>query len=652
MTRRTALRHYVGVLELAFVTARRQNHFFLELVAAIRDELDQAGVASSQHVGDFPRAREGLLYVLVPPHEWFSLHGYRAPPTPAQLRRTVFLCAEQPETSFSVDNALLAPYAGAVFDISPSAVKEYRRHRIDGVRHFQLGWTRTWSTIGPDDLRPETAALERDVDVLHLGVHSARRSKAIAAAGRPLSRRRTHFVLAHPDTPNDGRRKNFAIDEDKLALLRRAKILLNIHQSDKPYFEWLRVVQAASQGCAVVSEHSVAYAPFELGRHILTATSESLGLIAAGLLEDEGERARMASAAYELLRDELPLRLAVDELVAVAEELAVCPRRPNPKPLPELSSPVAERLDLDDTFPGPRVTDRELWRTSTLRRGLKDVRLDVMQLRRDLQRGELTCSLGRAVPQLALEQTTPAWRLNGPARVSVITALYNHAEHVGDALESALASSYTDLELVIVDDGSTDSSGVAVRDLMAEHASRPIALARHPVNRGLGATRNSALGIARGEYAFVLDADNLILRHGIERLVEELDRVPGAGFAYGMLERFGRDGPIGLTSAFPWEPRRLRNGNYIDAMVLWRKSVLDGLSGYATDHRLYGWEDYDLWCRFAEQEGDAVFVTQVVARYRATGHSMIATTDLSVATAYSLLFERNPRLFAGVVLPP
>lgn len=642
----------MGVLELAFVTAPRQNHFFLELVAAIRDELDQAGVANSEHVGDFPRPREGLVYVLVPPHEWFSLHGYKAPPTSAQLRRTIFLCAEQPETSFFVDDALLAPYAGAVFDINPSAVKEYRRHRIDGVRHFQLGWTRAWSTIGPADLRPEVAALGRDVDVLHLGVHSARRSKVIAAAGRPLSRRRTHFILAHPDGPNDGRRKNFAVDEDKLALLRRAKILLNIHQSDQPYFEWLRVVQAVAQGCAVVTEHSVAYEPFEIGQHMLTATPASLGLIAAGLLEDEGERARLAGAAYELLRQELPLRLAVDEFVAVAEELAAHPEAPNPKPLPELRSPVAERIDLDDSFPGPPVADRDLWRTSTLRRGLKDVRLDMMQLRRDLRRSELASSLGRAVPQLALEQTTPAWRLEDPARVSVITALYNHSGHIRDALESALASSYGDLELVIVDDGSTDSSGVAVRDVMAAHASRPIALARHPVNRGLGAARNSALSVARGEYAFVLDADNLILRHGIERLVKELDRLPAAGFAYGMLEQFNRDGPIGLTSTFAWEPRRLRNGNYIDAMVLWRRRVLDDLGGYTTDHRLYGWEDYDLWCRFAEQAGDAAFLPQVVARYRATGHSMISTTDLSVATAYSLLFERYPRLFAGVIPPP
>ena len=353
------------MFELAFVTAPRQNHFFVEMVAAIRDELDQMGVASSLHVGDFPPLRDGLVYVLLPPHEWFALHGYKAPPGSERLRRTIFLCAEQPETSFFEDNVSLAPCAGAVFDINPGAVEEFDRFGVEGVRRFQLGWTRTWSTIDHADLEENRADADRDIDVLHLGVYSERRARTIGGTHEILSRRRNHFVLAHPDTPNDERRANFATDERKLALLRRSKVLLNIHQGEQPYFEWLRVVQAILQGCAVVSEHSVHHLPLESGRHLLMGGVDGLGLLAAGLLDDEPERARLARQAYELLHDQLPLSRAVRDLVTAGESIAADPPKGPRTSLPSLVSPVGSTLDLDDAFHGPLSATRR--RTAALR---------------------------------------------------------------------------------------------------------------------------------------------------------------------------------------------------------------------------------------------------------------------------------------------
>ena len=633
--------------------APRQNHFFVELVAAVRDELDQIGVASSLHTGDFPAERDGRVYVLTPPHEWFALHGRRNPPSKRQLRSTLFLCAEQPETSFFVDNALLAPFAGAVFDINPASLAEFERHRLPAAAHaFQLGWTRTWSTISPDDFASGAAAVGRDIDVLHLGIDSPRRAKAIAAAARPLSRRNAHLILASGDVPNDANRSGFAVDEEKLELLRRSKILLNIHQGERPYFEWLRVVQAVCQGCAVVTEHSVAHAPMVAGTHMLAGQPPSLGLLCTGLLDDEGHRAELAENAFALLKDELPLAMAVERMASVAEEVAKRPVAPLARDIPELRSPPMEAIDIDQAFAGPVVTDPEQWRTSSVRRGLKDLRLEMMQLRRDLKRSDLERTLGRRVPQVVLDSHTPAWEEPLRPTVSVITALYNHDEHIEDALESALSGTYRDLELVVVDDGSTDGSAAAVRRVMERRPTRPILLARHPVNRGLGSARNEALTLARGRFVFVLDADNYALPHGIGRLVQALEADASAGFAYGMLEIFGPTGPLGLTSALPWEPRRLRNGNYIDAMALWRTEVLRACEGYTSDHRLYGWEDYDLLCRFAERDGRAAFVSQPVARYRSSRHSMISTTDLSVATAYSVLAERYPALFEGVTPAP
>ena len=139
--------------------------------------------------------------------------------------------------------------------------------------------------------------------------------------------------------------------------------------------------------------------------------------------------------------------------------------------------------------------------------------------------------------------------------------------------------------------------------------------------------------------------------HGLERLVAALDADRGAAFAYGIHQRFTSAGPTDLMNMWPWEPERLRAGNYIDAMALVRAPILRGIGGYTTDQRMHGWEDYDLWCHLAELGERGVFVPEIVARYRSARHSMLSVTNLSGTMAYSVLAERYPRLM-GSVLPP
>jgi len=236
-------------------------------------------------------------------------------------------------------------------------------------------------------------------------------------------------------------------------------------------------------------------------------------------------------------------------------------------------------------------------------------------------------------------------------RVSVITALYNQARWVVDALDSAGRQSYRDFELIVVDDGSSDDSPRHAQRWAEDHPEVATVIVNHPVNRGLPYARNSGLDFARGEFALILDSDNELLPNCMGRLVDALDRDREAGFAYGMLACFSDAGYVRLISKFPWDPARLRRGNYIDALALMRLRVLRDMGGYTTDTRLYGWEDYDLYCRFAEWGHRAAFVPELVARYRVSGDSMLSITDLSTATAWTALRERCPQLMAGRPAP-
>jgi hypothetical protein len=643
------------VVEITFVTAPRQNTFFVEIVEAIRDELRRAGVSSSVSDQGFPPPRRGMVYALVPPHEWFALHAQRHPPTIGQLRRTVGICAEQPGTSFFEDNVAIAPWLGAVMDVNAAAVRELGRRGTRAV-HFPLGWTQSWSHWSPDEPEPNGDGPAREIDVLHLGIHSDRRAAILAESARYLARWRCHLSLSDDHGPNFRAQANYATGDRKWGLLSRSRTLLNIHVSDRRYFEWQRIVQAICNGSVVISEHSSDYEPLTPGHHFVSGRPEALALLAQPILEDEPRRAAMARDAWRLLKEEQPFSASVARLIEAAEAVDRHPVETGSKPPIRLQSPPAPLdLESDDRDEFERATqypyqsgDHE---TSVVRQAMKSTQLEVLALRRELARSQLEAAGGERATRVRVVHESPSYRAARP-RVSVLVSLFNYDRHVADALASCAAGSFMEIEIVVVDDGSSDRSREAVVEWSEANAAVPLLLVAHPHNRGLSAARNTALDFARAELSFILDADNCLYPAGLERLVAALDGDPGAAFAYGMLEVLQAGRSVGLRSFYPWRPARLRMGNYIDAMALWRTRLLRDLGGYSDDLRLYGWEDYDLWCRTAERGLRGILVPEIVARYRSTAHSMLALTNVSSTAAVSLLVDRYPTLMADVQPPP
>jgi glycosyltransferase involved in cell wall biosynthesis len=250
---------------------------------------------------------------------------------------------------------------------------------------------------------------------------------------------------------------------------------------------------------------------------------------------------------------------------------------------------------------------------------------------------------GRARPDVVVHRRAGGW-LGAQPKVSVLVTLYNYASHIRGALDSVLRSRERSWEILIVDDGSTDESLAVADAWVREHDTAPVLLLRHPVNRGLADARNSVLAFARGEFCFVLDADNEVLPETFPALLSALDHDENAAYAYGAAERFRGDQPVGLLNVYGWNPNRFRDGNYIDAMAMIRTARLREAGGYRRDRRLYGWEDYDLWVRMAEREMYGAFVPSVIARYRQTDHSMLTVTNVSGAEAKSIIAEAAPAI--------
>ena len=626
---------------LAFVMADRQTFFFRELVDALRDELEQLGIQTTTTTGAFPPLQRDLAYALVPPHEYFNLRGQLEQPSAAQLARTIFVCAEQPGTWFFDENVRLASGAHAVFDINPEAVEAFRVRGVE-AHYLQLGYTSQWDRFD--------GTAYRDVDVLFLGSYTGRRSTYLAGYADSLSRWRSHIALSDGSRPNADPAANFVVDEEKWRLFGRSKVLLNLHQDTEPYFEWLRIVQAMLNGCVVVSEHSIGYEPLSPGEHFLSGRPETLALLAGNVLVDDERRAEIQRSAYEFLRDQVPLSRAAEELATAVEDAAARPLMASDADPTVVSDRPAEgeEAEVELWLPPPPVALTEDKDMSVVRRALKTVALGLLELNRSVER--LSQAYSGESGLVRVESVSRAYAAAAPT-VSVLTSSYNHAHVLPDALTSAAGSTLRDLEIVVVDDGSTDDTVPRVREWMADNAHVPAILLRHPVNRGLGHGRNSALGFARGRFSFVLDADNVLYPHAIERLLDALESVHEATFAWGMQQRHGPDDSQCLWSFFPWEPDRFRTVNYIDSMALFRTEVVRDLGGYTTDLRLHGWEDYDLWCRIAEHGGNGVLVPEIIARYLASPHSMLNVTNISWTIAYSVLIERHPTLMRGLSPP-
>jgi len=649
-------------MRIRFVLAYRQNHFFGELVEALCDELDQLGVPNDTVRGAYLKPIEGDVFVLVPPHEFYELTPAEHHPSPELLQRTIFLCAEQPGSWFFERNVELARQdVGAVFDISRSAVRDFRRVGIK-AEGFQLGWTRSWARSSPGNETAESVGATRVVDALHLGIATPRRGALLAAAAPRLAAHRARLILGDATGTAQIGRGAYMGSDSKWELMRTARVLLNIHQDDRLYFEWLRVIQAICSGVVVISETSTEIEPLRAPDHLLLGEPRHLGLLANGLLRDEPRRLQIAKDAELFIRERLLLRSAVTRLADVASDLASLPLGDSASASrwPALRPPVAmtaEEIDeevastnvgLAASFPHLTSGELDRFRTEAVR-ALKDQRLAMDGFRRQLGALTLRLESGEAVPRVRRRLQTPSYASASPV-VSVIIAVYNHAALIHEALDSAARSLVADVEIVVVDDGSTDGSAVEVERWAAEHPAVPLLLLEHPVNASLGPARNTALGAVRGQLTFVLDADNTVYPRGLSRLLVALDHDQDAVFAYGPLEQFTPSGEaVGLVSQFPWQPWRLRNGNYIDAMVLWRTGVIRELGGYTTDLRLYGWEDYDLFCRVAERELRGVFTPEVVARYRVSKVSMLQLTNMSAHTAVEVLVERHPRLLGDVL---
>jgi lipopolysaccharide transport system permease protein len=210
--------------------------------------------------------------------------------------------------------------------------------------------------------------------------------------------------------------------------------------------------------------------------------------------------------------------------------------------------------------------------------------------------------------------------------VSVVIPSYNYARFLGDAIESVIRQVYDRVEIVVVDDGSTDDTAAVV-------ARYPDVKYVRQENQGLGAARNAGIRHATGEFVVFLDADDRLLPDALAAGVDSLRDHPDAAFTWGRF-RYVDSGGSPLDEMVPPSPedvddyRALLRMNHIvsPATVMYRRAILERVGGFDLDASVRASEDYDLYLRLASEYPICRHVA-LVAEYRK--HDANMSTDAS-----------------------
>jgi glycosyltransferase involved in cell wall biosynthesis len=247
--------------------------------------------------------------------------------------------------------------------------------------------------------------------------------------------------------------------------------------------------------------------------------------------------------------------------------------------------------------------------------------------------------------------------------ISVVLPVYNGAAFLAASIDSVLAQTYPDFELIVVDDGSTDDTPAILRN----YESHPrVRIVRQP-NRKLPAALNAGFAEARGEFSTWTSADNLMQPEMLAELSQFLNGNPDAEMVYADYELIDGDGRSALDTDFcrpyqapagsnvlhlPYDPGELSfvQNNYIGGCFLYRTWAARVVGEYSTG--CFGFEDYDFWLRM-----NALFRIahlgrrEILYSYRLHSGSLTARDEeLQVAQRaryYLPLEEERRRFFAG-----
>lgn len=210
------------------------------------------------------------------------------------------------------------------------------------------------------------------------------------------------------------------------------------------------------------------------------------------------------------------------------------------------------------------------------------------------------------------------------SKVSIIIPCFNHGAFLKEAIDSVTKQTYSNWEIIIINDGSTDSETISILNALVETENFKII---HTKNNGLATARNIGISFSSGEYILPLDADDKIGSEFLQKTVDIISTSVNIKIVYSLAEYFGAKS--GLINLAEYSFGQMLRQNLIFCTALFRRSDYNNMEGYRTN-MLYGWEDWDFWLSILKNGGEVKRIPEVLFYYRQHEVSMLLSIDESI----------------------
>jgi hypothetical protein len=619
-----------------FVKSKGSNFYMNSLLEKMNSNFIFLGLKSESIEMEFPKTK-GARYVFVG-HEWENENSNIKFPSRRILAKSICLITENPGSPWFLNSLKLIDMFQTfmfinkssfdAFPVEPKRKFLFQMFNISTGQNFESfeDWSRRRYDFN------FTGGLDAHRKVMlgrYAPIFSSSKSKIVCPPTR------------HRSTPDS---QQLSVDE--LAhTLAETKYLVNFHRENTSSLEWQRVLIAMENGAIVISEDSIDgdnAESLEIVTNIFSSSTlvdpswnlREQYLFAKNAYErscelhqfnNSGDLKRFIRRSNSLMVRFLPLRLRKPRLnFALAVTWAY-----------KKLQMFTERFILSHG-----IVNHQYWMFGNLARGQKHLVLANIDLKRSLERMNFQkTSIQNA--ELIMDK-----RATVKPEISIVIPIFRE----GKILERTLLSiQEAEIEvefevLVCSDAGDSDTLEIAVSFLQNSNLS--CAVYKNNWNFGVGATRNMLLREARGKYALILDGDNSLYPCGLKTLYEGIIKSENAFFAYGILTVEENNSEVDLMSFMKWDRYLFAEiGNYIDALSLVNVDKVLKIGGYSEALPLYGWEDFDLWARIAEEGGVGVFVENFVAVYLKRPGSMIGLTNIDQQDAWALIKSHSPSLW-------
>lgn len=195
------------------------------------------------------------------------------------------------------------------------------------------------------------------------------------------------------------------------------------------------------------------------------------------------------------------------------------------------------------------------------------------------------------------------------ALVSIIIPFYNCQKYIKETLDCVAKQSYTNMEIILVNDGSSQEDNDYLQNLIQ---NRDICYI-YQDNQGLSSARNAGAKLAKGDFLLFLDADDKIHPDYLTKTVEVMQRHPNCKIVYTLAEFFEAKTGLWQLPAYSTLDNLLK-GNMIYCTALHKKLDFDKIGGF--DENLKSHEDWDYWIRLLQDGGDVICLDEVLFYYR------------------------------------